>query len=124
MRLMTMALTADHAHIPKAIRHGLLALAVLGFAGMLLTSAFGFEEPNSLLLSASVAMLFAAPIAVLVHLICTQALTAEKKRVWWKAFGSADAWSAFSEYFSSADLVASTDRRALEAQSRRGVPTK
>lgn len=62
MMLMTIAPTADHAHIPKAIRHGLLALAVLGFAGMLLTSAFGFEEPNSLLLSASVAMVFAAPI--------------------------------------------------------------
>jgi hypothetical protein len=124
MKLMTMAPTADHAHIPKAVRHGLLALAVLGFAGMLLMSAFAFEEPNSLLLSASVAMVFAAPIAVLVHLICTRALTAEKKRVWWKAFGSADAWSAFSEYFSSADLVASTDRRAVEAQSRCGLPTK
>jgi hypothetical protein len=124
MKLMTMAPTADHAYIPKAVRHGLLALAVLGFAGMLLMSAFAFEEPNSLLLSASVAMVFAAPIGVLVHLICTQALTAEKKRVWWKAFGSADAWSAFSEYFSSADLVASTDRRAVEAQSRCGLPTK
>jgi hypothetical protein len=113
--------TAIHAQIPRGVRRGLTALSVVGLAGLLLTFWFGFEEPNSSLLWPSVAMLLAGPMAALVHLTSTRTLTAERKRVWWKEFGSAEIWSAFSEYLSSPDLGASADRRATQAERRRGL---
>jgi len=52
-----------------------------------------------------------------VHLWITRTLTAESKRVWWNEFGSAQVWSALSEYLSSSDLAAGAARRALESLS-------
>jgi hypothetical protein len=97
----------------------LIALSVVGLVGLLLALWFGFEEPNFLLLSASLAMLMAMPLTVLVHLTWTPALTAERKRVWWNEFASSGSWSALSEYLSSPDLGVSADRRAKEAEARR-----
>jgi hypothetical protein len=114
--------TAIHAQIPRVVRLGLIALSVVGFVGLLLTFGLGFEEPPSrLLLLAAVAMTFAAPVLALVHLAMTRTLTAESKRIWWKEFASADIWSALSEYLSSDNLDATADRRAVEADARRGL---
>ena len=107
-----------HARLPWIVTHVVTACSVLGFAGLLLTILLGFEEPNRLLLWISCGLAVAAPIAVLIHLTCTPALTAERKRVWWKAFASGDVFSALSEYLSSPDLGGSADRRAIVSQRR------
>jgi hypothetical protein len=112
--------TRLHAQIPRTLRVALIVVSLLGLVAAMLTFWLGFEEPNSLLLWASVLTL-ATPIGVLVHLSMTRALTDESKRVWWKAFASAQMWSALSEYLSSPDLAASADRIAVEAQARRGL---
>jgi hypothetical protein len=108
--------TRGHAQIPSGVRVALIVLSLAGLVGALLTFWLGFEEPDSSLLWASVLTL-ATPIGVLVHLSMTQALTDERKRVWWKAFASAQMWGAFSEYLSSPDLAGSADRMASNART-------
>ena len=108
--------TRVHAQIPRGLRVALIVLSLVGLVGALLTFWLGFEEPNSSLLSASVLTL-ATPIGVLAHLSMTRTLTAESKRVWWKAFASAQMWSAFSEYLSSPDLAGSADRMASNSRT-------
>ena len=117
-----MSPTSLHSQIPRGVSRLLTALLVGGVAGLLLTLWLGFEEPNFFLLSASVALVLAGPVAALVHLTCTRTLTAERKRVWWKVFASGEIWFALSEYLSSPDLSASADRRAIEAEVRRDLP--
>jgi len=104
------------AQIPKTLRVALIVLSLVGLVGALLTFWLGFEEPNTSILWVSVLAL-ATPIGVLVHLSMTRALTDERKRVWWKAFASAQMWSAFSEYLSSPDLAGSADRMASNSRT-------
>ena len=109
-----------HAQIPRGVRLVLTALGVVGLAGLLLTFWLGFEQGNVLLMTLSAAMVFAVPTAAVIHLAWTRTLNPERKRIWWREFGSAEIWSALSEYLSSRDLGASADRRALE-WARRGL---
>src|SRR5688572_1544871 len=119
---MQMTSADVYAQIPRGVRLVLTALGVVGLAGLLLTFWLGFEQGNAVLMTLSAAMVFSAPAAAVIHLACTRTLNRERKQIWWSEFGSADIWSALSEYLSSQDLGASADRRALEAEARRGVP--
>jgi len=96
------------------------ALSLLGFAGLILTLALGFESPNTALLILS-ALTFAAPLSALWHLAATRKLTAAEKRAWARELTGADALRALSEYMKSSDLRASAMdfvvRRAAKNQA-------
>ena len=110
--------TSVQPTVARGVRGILVVLTVVGIAGLVVTTMLGFEGPHTPMLLASGAMTLAAPIAALVHLGVTRGLTYDEKRVWLKEFGSADVWSALSEYLSSADLSESAKRRAQEALAR------
>jgi hypothetical protein len=105
--------------VPRGVVGILAVLTVAGIAGFVVTAMLGFEEPNTPMLLASGAMMLAAPVAALMHLSVTRGLSDDEKRIWMKAFGSAELWSALSEYLSSTNLSESAKRRAQEALARR-----
>ncbi len=94
--------------IPRGVMGILAVLTVAGIAGFVMTAMLGFEEPNTSMLLVSGAMTLAAPIAAL-----------DEKRIWLKELGSAEVWSALSEYLSSTNLSESARRRAQDALARR-----
>ena len=76
-------------------------LAVLGVVGIVvsaMTALVGFEEPSSTLLVASLVLAFAAPVAVLVHLVGTNELRRHKKRIWIRQLIGPRAARAFAVY--------------------------
>lgn len=97
----------------------LAVLTVVGIAGIVVTAMLGFEEPNTPMLLVFGAMTLAAPVTALVHLSVTRGLTHGEKRIWLREFGSAEVWSALSEYLSSTNLSESAKRRAQDALARR-----
>jgi hypothetical protein len=103
------------ATVPRWVTAISGALSLLGLAGLVLTFVLGFETPNTALLAMSGALAFAAPLAVLCHFAATRTLTTTEKRMWIRELTGAGAWSAISEYMTSADLRASARRRAEEA---------
>jgi hypothetical protein len=105
--------------VPRRVMGILAVLTVVGISGFVMTAILGFEEPNARILLVSVAMTLAAPITALLHLSITRRLTHDEKRIWMKEFGSAQVWSALSEYLSSANLSESAKRRAQDALARR-----
>ena len=98
--------------VPRWVTAISVALSLLGLVGLLLTCILGFETPNTALLDTSVALAFAAPLAVLWRFAVTRTLTTAEKRMWIRELTGADAWSAISEYMTSPDLRASARRRA------------
>ena len=107
------------AQMPAGLRRTIVPLSIVGLSGVFLTFWFGFEEPNVWLAAISGLMLIAAPLAAILHLTFTRTLSSEDRRIWWNDFAGADVWSAFSEYLSSPDLSATTQRRAADAAARR-----
>jgi hypothetical protein len=105
--------------VPRGVMSILAVLTVVGIAGFFVTAMLGFEEPNTPMLLVSGAMTLAAPITALMHLSITRWLTHDEKRIWLKEFGSAEIWSALSEYLSSTNLSESANRRAQDALARR-----
>jgi hypothetical protein len=105
--------------VPRGVRGTLEVLTVAGIAGLVVTTMLGFEEPQTPMLLVSGAMTLAAPITVLVHMSVTRGLTHDEKRIWLKELGSAEVWSALSEYLSSPNLSGSARRRAQDALARR-----
>jgi hypothetical protein len=111
--------TSVQPTVTRGVRGILAVLTVVGIVGFFVTTMLGFEEPNTPMLFVSGAMTLAAPIAALVHLSVTRGLTYDEKRIWLKEFGSAEVWSALSEYLSSTNLSESAKRRAQDALTRR-----
>jgi hypothetical protein len=105
--------------VPRSVMGILMVLTVVGIVGIVVTAMLGFEEPNTPMLLVSGAMTLAAPITALMHLTVTRGLTHDEKRIWLKEFGSAEVWSALSEYLSSGNLRGSAKRRARNALARR-----
>jgi len=93
------------------------ALSLLGFVGLVLTLAFGFESPNTALLILS-ALIFAAPLSALWHLVTTRTLTTAEKRVWATELTGADALRALSEYVKSSDLSAAAVEFAIRRAAK------
>jgi hypothetical protein len=112
--------TAINPQIPRTVRLGVTTLSVIGVAGFILTLFLGFEEPSSMLWPFG-ALTLAVPVGVLIHLVCTDTLTAERKHAWWTEFASSEIWSAISEYLTSDDLATAADRLASKAAARRGL---
>jgi len=75
-------------------------LTIVGAVAMAVTMLLGFEEPNGILLLVSSILLFAAPVAMLAHLALTHELTAEEKRIWFRALTGRRALAACSMYLS------------------------
>jgi hypothetical protein len=105
--------------VPRGVKGILAVLTMVGIAGIVMTTMLGFEQPNVPMLVVSGAMMLAAPITALMHLSVTRALTRDEKRIWLKEFGSAEVWSALSEYLSSNNLRKSAKQRAQDALARR-----
>jgi hypothetical protein len=93
-------------------------LSVFGMVGLALTAMLGFEEPNNTLFLFSFVLMFAAPMAMLVHLIVNRELTPREKRIWIRQLAGPNAARAFSAYFTSRDRSATADRFAAEALAR------
>jgi hypothetical protein len=83
-----------------------------------MTALVGFEEPSSTLLLASLVLAFAAPVAILVHLVGTNELTRHDKRIWIRQLAGPRAARAFSAYLTSHDRSATAERLAAEALAR------
>jgi len=105
--------------VPKGIRTIVGVVSVIGIVSLTVTAILGFEEPNTLMVLVAGAMALGVPAAVLAHLSVTSTLTSNEKRIWLKEFGSAQVWSALSEYLSSTNLSESAWRRVRAAQARR-----
>ena len=105
--------------IAAGIRDVLGVLTMVGIAGLVVAMMLGFEEANASMLWACGAMMLAAPVTALLHLVVTHGLTHDEKRIWLNEFASAQVWSALSEYLSSPNLSESARRRAQSAVARR-----
>jgi hypothetical protein len=106
---------------PSFVNRVFVALAVLSVVGMVVltvTAIAGFEEPNTTLLLTSVALVIAAPAAMLVHLIGTKELTGRQKRIWIRELASSRAARAFSAYLTADDRSAAAERLGAEASTR------
>jgi Mn2+/Fe2+ NRAMP family transporter len=90
-------------------------LSVFGMVGLAVTVMLGFEEPNNTLFLSSSVLMFAAPVAMLTHLIFTRELTLGEKRIWIRQLAGRHAARAFSAYLASHDRSATADRLAAEA---------
>jgi hypothetical protein len=93
-------------------------LSVFGMVGLAVTAVLGFEEPNKTLFVSSLVLTFAAPVAMLVHLVVTRELTLGEKRIWIRQLAGPHAARAFSAYLTSHDRSATADRLAAEALAR------
>ena len=90
-------------------------LSVLGMAGLAVTAIVGFEEPNNTLLLFSFVVIFAAPVAMLVHLTVTRELTPREKRIWIRQLAGPRGPRVLSAYLTSHDRRATAERLAAEA---------
>jgi len=93
-------------------------MSVFGIVGLAVTAMLGFEEPNNTLFLFSFVLLFAAPMAMLVHLIVGKQLTLREKRIWIHQLAGPHAARAFSAYLTSHDRSATADRLTAEAVAR------
>jgi hypothetical protein len=119
--------TAKQAAFTNTVLGAFAVLGVFGIVGLVLTAMLGLEEPNSTLLVLSSVLLFAAPLATLVHLSVTRDLTREEKRIWIQQLtGRRAAW-AFADYLTCHDRRATAKRLVEEALARRraeeGLPS-
>ena len=106
---------------PSFISRVFAALAVMSVVGMVVltvTAIAGFEEPNTTLLLTSLVLVFAAPVAMLVHLTGTRELTGSEKRIWIRELAGPRAARTFSAYLTSLDRSALAERLAAEASAR------
>jgi hypothetical protein len=103
----------------RLLRAGVAVLFVGAMAGLGLTAAFGFEQPNDLLLFLSSGFLLVAIAAVFTHLGTTRTLTRSQKRIWLDQLASRRAAWAFGEYLTCEDLRAAATRLAEEGSNRR-----
>jgi hypothetical protein len=93
---------------------GLLGLGILA-----MTLMIGFEEANSTLLLVSAVLIFATPVAMLVHLALTKEMTRQEKRIWIQGLTGPRAASVFSRYLTADDRRAAAMMLAEEASARR-----
>jgi hypothetical protein len=113
-----MAPISHEQSFPNSVFVAFALLSVFGMVGLAVTAMLGFEEPNHTLFLFSFVLVFAAPVALLVHLIVTSELTRREKRIWIRQLAGPHAARAFSAYLTSHDRSATADRLALEASAR------
>jgi hypothetical protein len=85
-----------------------LAPSLAGLSLLVVTSVFGFEEPNAWLLLVGASLALAAPVAVCVRLYRNGLLSAEEKWFWIREFTSLAAASALADYLAATDYRAAT----------------
>ena len=103
----------------RALGAGCAISNLLGMAGLVLTATLAFEEPNTALLVFSAVLLFAAPVAVLLHLAFTRELSRQEKQIWIKHLTGSRAGWALSDYLTFPDRRA-TARRLSEEEAMDG----
>jgi hypothetical protein len=106
---------ARHPSFTNRVFGVLAVLSVVGIVMSAMTALVGFEEPSSTLLLTSLVLAFAAPVAILVHLVGTNELTRHEKRIWIRQLAGPRAAGAFSAYMISHDRSATAERLAGEA---------
>ena len=97
---------ATHVSV-TLLRTVVSVLFVFAMAGLLLSVAFGFEEPpNNALLLFSSGLLLIAVLAVFAHLAVTSELNRSEKRLWLARLTGRRAPWALCDYLSCDDLRA------------------
>ena len=76
-------------------------VSALGFAGLVVTVAMGFEEPRVAMLLFSALTLLAPLFAIVVHLALNPELTPDEKRAWFRLLRGPQAAAAWSSYLSA-----------------------
>jgi len=104
--------------VPRGVSNTVSVLSVMGVVALAVTAMLGFEEGNAPMLWVSAALALGVPVTVSVHLSLTHTLTRDEKRIWLREFGSAEVWSAISDYLSSSNLSESAKRRSQAALVR------
>jgi hypothetical protein len=103
------------------LRALVVSMVVFGFAGLILTTALAFEEPNTTLLLLSTGLLIAPAAAVFAHLFITRELTSAQRRAWFRRLTGRRALWAFGEYLSAIDLGGGAEAagRSTDGKARR-----
>jgi hypothetical protein len=96
-------------------------MSILGLAGLFVTIALGFEEPNRVMLVASACLLVTAPLAVVIHAALTHHLTRARRRIWLRAFVSPKAVWAMPRYLRFSRRWVSSQRQSSRLGSERAV---
>jgi hypothetical protein len=107
------------------------ALSMLGMTVLVVMLLFGFEEPNTTLLTLASILIFIAPLVMLLHLALTKDLGGGEKRIWMRELTSARAPGALAAYFTADDRreacrqfeQAALDRDAAR-RSQSGLPRR
>jgi Mn2+/Fe2+ NRAMP family transporter len=107
-----------HRHPRARLLRAFALSSAAGIVGLALTAFLGFEEPDTTLVVVSSVLLFAAPVAMLVHLSLTRELTRQEKRIWLRQLTGRRAARAFSEYLTSQDRRATARRLARPSPIR------
>lgn len=72
--------------------------STLGLAGLFVTIALGFEEPNRVMFFASTSLLVTAPLAIVMHAALTSHLTRARRRIWLRSLVSPKAVRTMPRY--------------------------
>lgn len=78
-------------------------MSTLGFAGLVVTVAMGFEEPTPALLSLSAVALVLPVFGAFMHLALTRDLTPQEKRAWLRQLIGHEALWSWSSYLMCSD---------------------
>jgi hypothetical protein len=87
-------------------------LTAVGLLGLMLMAALGFEEPSLAMWLGSSILLFAAPLAAVVHILTTRSLTRQEKRLWLRGLFSVHGGRVFTAYIRSRDRRRTGERIA------------
>jgi hypothetical protein len=91
---------------------GSAVLTALGLLGLTLMALLGFEEPSLAMWISSSILLFAAPVAVVAHILTTRGLTLREKRLWLRGLLSVHGGRVFRAYVRSRDGGRTSERIA------------
>jgi len=95
--------------------------STLGLAGLFVTIALGFEEPNRVMFFASASLLVTAPLAVVIHAALTHHLTRARRRIWLRAFVSPKAVWVMPRYLRLSRCWVSSRKQASHHGVERAV---
>jgi hypothetical protein len=93
--------------------------STLGLAGLFVTIALGFEEPNRVMFFSSAGLLVTAPLAAVIHAALTNRLTRARRRIWLRALVSPKAVWAMPRYLSVVRGWVSSGRQASDNRTQR-----
>ena len=100
--------------------------SLCGLAGLVVTMAWGFEEPHAGLLFVSGALLASAPVGMLLHLASTSELSMLEKRLWLRALMRRGGQRLATRYFRAGERRVVTEGllRAATGSERSAIHSR